>query len=152
MTLYSEKFWIQPKLLLFLQKHSDMNKYFQLLQQYNIWDKKPQNLGFLRKTYTDSLYQYVGNRLVKVLVGQRRSGKSFIMRQLATMLTENGINSHNIFMLNLDIVAFDFVKSYRDLVDIFNLYLEELKPQGRIYIFIDEIQNVDGCERFVISY
>ncbi len=129
-----------------------MDKYFQLLKQYNLWDKKPQGLGFLRKTYIDSLYQYVGNRLVKVLVGQRRSGKSFIMRQLAAKLIENGVNSHNIFMLNLDIVAFDFVKSYHDLIDILNVYIEEVKPQGRIYIFIDEIQNVDGWERFVNSY
>ncbi len=129
-----------------------MNKYFQLLRQYNLWDNKPLSLGFLRKTYTDALYQYVGNRLVKVLVGQRRSGKSFIMRQLAAKLIENGVDSRNIFMLNLDIVAFDFVKSYRDLVDILNVYIEEIKPEGRIYIFIDEIQNVDGWERFVNSY
>ncbi len=135
-----------------MQKLSDMNEYFKALRQYNLWDKEPQGLGFLRKTYTDALYQYVGNRLVKVLVGQRRSGKSFIMRQLATKLIENGVDKHNIFMLNLDIVAFDFVKTYRDLVDIFNVYLEEVKPQGRIFLFIDEIQNVDGWERFVNSY
>ncbi len=135
-----------------MQKLSDMNEKNQLLRQYNLWDKKPQDLGFLRKTYTDALYQYVGNRLVKVLVGQRRSGKSFIMRQLAAKLIENGVDKHNIFMLNLDIVAFDFVKTYRDLVDIFNVYIEEIKPQGRIYLFVDEIQNVDGWERFVNSY
>ncbi len=129
-----------------------MDEYFPLLRQYNLWNKQPQSLGFLRKSYTDSLFQYVGNRLVKVLVGQRRSGKSFIMRQLAARLIENGVDRRNIFMLNLDIVAFDFVKTYRDLVDIFNVYVEEIKPQGRIYIFVDEIQNVDGWERFVNSY
>ncbi len=129
-----------------------MNEYFQLLKQYNPWDEKPQNVGYLRKTYTDTLYQYVGNNLVKVLVGQRRSGKSYILRQLAMRLIENGVDRHNIFMLNFDIVAFDFVKNYRDLISLFNVYLEQLKPQGRIYIFIDEIQNIDSWERFVNSY
>ncbi len=129
-----------------------MTEYFKQLRQYNLWDKDPQSLGFLRTSYTDALYRYVGNKLVKVLVGQRRSGKSFIMRQLAARLIESGVDRRNIFMLNLDIVAFDFVKTYRDLIDIFNVYVEEIKPQGRLYIFVDEIQNVDGWERFVNSY
>ncbi len=129
-----------------------MNEYFQLLKQYNLWDERPLNVGYLRKTYTDNLYQYVGSNLVKVLVGQRRSGKSYILRQLAMRLVENGVDRHNIFMLNLDIIAFDFVKDYRDLLNLFNVYVEQIKPQGRIYIFIDEIQNIDGWERFVNSY
>ncbi len=129
-----------------------MNEYFQLLKQYNLWDERALNVGYLRKTYTDNLYQYVGSKLVKVLIGQRRSGKSYILRQLAMRLIENGINRHNIFMLNLDIIAFDFVKDYRDLLNLFNVYLDQIKPQGRIYIFIDEIQNIEGWERFVNSY
>ena len=36
--------------------------------------------------------------------------------------------------------------------EIFNLYLQKLKPEGRVYIFIDEIQNIEGWEKFVNAY
>ena len=38
------------------------------------------------KAYTDKIGNFVGNNLVKVLIGQRRSGKSYILRQIASSL------------------------------------------------------------------
>ena len=52
-------------------------------------------LGFLRKDYTDKIYDYIGNKLFKVLVGQRRAGKSYILRQIAYRLIEGGENPRN---------------------------------------------------------
>ena len=45
-----------------------------------------------------------------------------------------------------------FLKTNEDLDSLFNLYLKQINPQGRIYLFIDEIQNVEGWERFANSY
>lgn len=123
------------------------------LRQYNLWgelDSLPQ--GFVRSAYTERIMPYVGNRLVKVLVGQRRSGKSVLLRQVAQHLLDAGVERKNIFFLNLEMLAFDFVHTYLDLHKLFQAYLSEIQPQGRIYLFIDEIQNVDGWERFVNSY
>ncbi len=39
------------------------------IQKYNFWDNNPIDLGYLRTSYTDKIGQYVGNKLVKVLVG-----------------------------------------------------------------------------------
>lgn len=129
-----------------------MDERFETLKTYNFWDGNAPSLGFIRPEYTDKIYAYKGNRLIKVLVGQRRVGKSFILRQLAFKLVESGVDRKNIFFVNRELVAFDFLKTYKDLDDLFKLYKARVKPQGRIYIFIDEIQNIDGWERVVNSY
>ncbi len=129
-----------------------MDEYFELLRQYNLWSEKKLDLGYLRNDYADRIGHYVGNRLVKVLTGQRRSGKSFILRQLAHRLVSEGVDRKNIFMVNLDLIAFDFITDYRVLEQLFRKYLEQMKPQGRVFLLMDEIQKVEGWERFVNSY
>ena len=66
------------------------------IRKYNFWDDNPINLGYHRTSYTDKIGQYVGNKLVKVLVGQRRAGKSYILRQIASMLISQGVKKENI--------------------------------------------------------
>ena len=129
-----------------------MAEYFQLLRRYNQWDGQTFDTGYLRADYCERIVRYAGNRLVKVLTGQRRSGKSFILRQIAGRLMASGVAPRNIFMLNFDISAFDFVTDHHALEQLFRLYLDELKPQGRVFLLIDEIQKVEGWERFVNSY
>ena len=55
-----------------------MKEYFESIRKFNFWDQQIPNLGFIRSAYTDKIMSYVGNKLVKVLVGQRRSGKSYL--------------------------------------------------------------------------
>ena len=129
-----------------------MDEYFSALEKYNFWENNPSQLGFLRTAYTDKITGYTGNRLVKVLVGQRRAGKSYLLRQLVLKLIESGVPSRNIFFLNREMADFDFIKTYKDLDTLFKLYKEKIKPVGRIYLFIDEIQNIEGWEQIVNSY
>jgi predicted AAA+ superfamily ATPase len=129
-----------------------MDEYFENLKKYNFWGgNTPQN-GFIREEYTNKIYSYTGNRLIKVLIGQRRVGKSYILRQLSAKLVENGVNKNNIFFVNRELSDFDFIKTHKDLDALFKLYKEKINPSGRIYLFIDEIQNIDGWEIFVNSY
>lgn len=116
------------------------------------WNGMEFPIGYKRQEYLDKILSYTGNRLIKVLVGQRRVGKSYILRQLASHFADNGVNPQNIFFINCELTAFNFLNTYEDLNALFNLYLKQVNPKGRIYLFIDEIQNVDGWERFVNSY
>lgn len=59
-----------------------MDEIIENLKKYNYWDGKPVQTGFLRQIYLDKLTRFTGNRLVKVLAGQRRAGKSYMMRQI----------------------------------------------------------------------
>ena len=122
------------------------------IKKYNFWDKNQVELGFLRTSYTDKIGQYIGNKLVKVLVGQRRAGKSYILRQIAAQLISNGTSPNNMLYLNKEYLDFLAIQTYQHLEDLFQLYKKELKPQGKVYIFIDEIQYIEEWERFVNSH
>jgi predicted AAA+ superfamily ATPase len=123
-----------------------------ILKTFNFWEGNTFELGFQRTEYTGKIFDYIGNRLVKVLVGQRRTGKSYVLRQIISKLIENGINPYNTLYINKEIIDFDFLSDYKSLEDIFRLYKSAVKPLGKIYLFIDEIQTIDGWERFVNSH
>ena len=69
------------------------------IRKYNFWDENPIDLGYPRTFYTDKIGQYIDNKLIKVLVGQRRAGKSYILRQIASQLIANGTRPNNICLL-----------------------------------------------------
>lgn len=135
-----------------MQKYSTMNEKIRILERYNIWNGHNPDLGFPRTGYTRYLASVTGNRLIKVLVGQRRVGKSYLLRQVAMDLVRQGVSPRNIFILNKEIEDFSFIKTDKDLNTLFHLYESEIKPEGKVYIFIDEVQNIEGWERFVNSY
>ncbi len=128
-----------------------MEEYYALLEKYNFWSGKVPETGYIRKTYTNKISEYVGSKLIKVLVGQRRTGKSYILRQIAHKLITDGIRPQNILYINKEFTDFDFVRNYRDLESLVRFYRERLKPKGKIWLFIDEIQNIIGWEQFVNS-
>ncbi|HBX50473.1 MAG: AAA family ATPase [Bacteroidetes bacterium RIFOXYA12_FULL_35_11] len=122
-----------------------------ILEQYNYWNKKPIDGGFSRVLYLNRLMKYTGNRLIKVLIGQRRSGKSYVLRQLITKLISQKVNPRNIFYLNKESVDFDYIENYKQLKKLIDLYLLKIKPRGKVYILLDEIQEVSGWEKLVNS-
>jgi uncharacterized protein len=129
-----------------------MDERIELLRKYNTWNGNALQTGYLRTEYSEKLASYLGNRLIKVLVGQRRVGKSYILRQIAMGLIKNGINCNNIFFLNKEFSDFDYIKTYKDLDQIISLYKRQLNIVGKIYLFIDEIQNIEGWEYLINSY
>jgi predicted AAA+ superfamily ATPase len=87
-----------------------------------------------------------------VLIGQRRTGKSYLLRQIAHRLIENGTPAKNIFYINKEFIEFDDIRDYNDLDELIKRYQKYLKPKGKIYLFIDEIQNIQDWERAINSY
>lgn len=129
-----------------------VKEYFKAIDKYNFWSGNVPQLGFLRKEYTTKILDYSNNRLIKVIVGQRRVGKSYVMRQIANTLIEGGVNPKNIFYINKEFLDLEFINDYKALDKLVKLYKTKLKPKGKIYLFIDEIQNIVEWERFVNSY
>lgn len=129
-----------------------MKEKFNSIKKYNFWNKTSPNLGYLRTEYTDKIIKYTENRLIKVLVGQRRSGKSYILRQLINKLIGEGVNRENILYINKEYTEFDFITNYSDLDSFVKYYQKTLAVSGKIYLFIDEIQDIADWERFVNSY
>lgn len=128
-----------------------MDEKIEAVKRYNLWHGNTIDCGFPRPMYTESIGRYLGSKVVKVLTGQRRVGKSYILRQTALHLVSHGVCCDNIVLINRELTAFDFIETHKDLDAFIALYRRELKPEGRIYIFIDEVQDIDGWERTVNS-
>ncbi|MGI6313351.1 MAG: ATP-binding protein [Candidatus Cryptobacteroides sp.] len=122
------------------------------IRKYNFWDNNPVDLGYTRTFYTNKIGQYLGNKLVKVLVGQRRAGKSYILRQIASGLLSAGIKNENILYINKEYIELTSLHNAVELEQLYKAYKEVLNPTGKVYIFIDEIQYIEEWERFVNSH
>jgi len=83
-----------------------------------------------------------------VITGARRSGKSFIMRQLAKELIKRGVNENRILIVNFEDPRFIDLNPQL-LQQIYETYLEFLNPKDKPYIFFDEVQEVQKWEKWV---
>lgn len=100
-----------------------------------------------RQNYLDKILPYIDKNLIKVIVGQRRVGKSFFMFEIMNFIRKSNPEAPIIY-ISKELLAFDFIKSYLDLAN----YLEnEIKTDERHYIFIDEIQDVAEFEKTLRS-
>jgi len=87
--------------------------------------------------------------IIKVLTGVRRCGKSSIMNLVIRELLDQGINKGNIIYFNLDRKPFDKIETAEQLDEI----IEKNKAaSGNNYLFIDEIQNVEGFEKVINAW
>lgn len=129
-----------------------MDELLQAIERFNFWNNPEFKSGFSRLFYLDKIRKYQNNSLVKVLVGQRRSGKSYILRQIAEQLIRSGVSPKNILFINKEFLEFDAIQDYKDLDQLIRHYKAKLKPKGKVYLFIDEIQNIRQWERLVNSY
>lgn len=128
-----------------------MDEILKKLEKYNYWHKQAIKTGFTRKYYLSRIEKYIHNSLVKVLLGQRRTGKSYVLRQIISTLLKQGVNPKNTFYLNKELVEFDNIKTHKQLFDLIGAYKKKLKVKGKIYLFLDEIQEIAGWEKTVNS-
>ena len=129
-----------------------MKENFEEIKKYNFWNRIPDNLGFKRDSYCKKILDYKNSKLIKVLVGQRRAGKSYILRQIMAKLIKDGLPKENTLYINKEFTEFDFLKTPEDLDELLKYYKKAMKPKGKICIFIDEIQNIENWENFVNSH
>ncbi len=129
------------------------NKIIDLLRVINYWDSGPPARGIERRGYLEVLKGYFDNNLVKVLVGQRRAGKSYILMQLmAYLVREKQVGARQLLYLNFELHQLGFVRTDQDLTQIIDVYLETVDATQTVYLFLDEIQEVMQWERAVTSY
>jgi len=95
-----------------------------------------------RDIYFDKIRPFIGKQLIKVLTGQRRVGKSYLLFQLMNEIKVIDPNCCIIY-INKEDLAFDFIKNGKDLYE----YVEKEKSKTeKTYLFIDEIQDIEGFE------
>lgn len=100
-----------------------------------------------RQNYVDHILKYMGKGLIIVLTGQRRVGKSYVVRQLVQELLANNPQA-NIVYINKEKTKFNDIQNAGDL----SRYLEGKFIDGRDnYLLIDEVQDIDGFENVLRS-
>jgi len=129
-----------------------MNRNFDNLKKHNYWYGEQIRTGITREKILKQITDFSGNRLIKVLVGQRRTGKSYILRQVIRNLIDRGINPHNICYLDKENLDFAELTNTRELNELILLYLKQLNIEGKVYLLLDEVQEIEGWEKLVSSY
>lgn len=100
-----------------------------------------------RQNYVDHIFKYMGKGLIIALTGQRRVGKSYIVRQLVQELLANNPQA-NIVYINKEKTKFNNIQNAGDL----SRYLEgKFIEGGDNYLLIDEVQDIDGFENVLRS-
>jgi uncharacterized protein len=103
---------------------------------------------FARPYYMERLQPFVDKNLIKVMLGQRRVGKSYFLFQIMDFIKKRNPEA-NIIYVNKELVEFDGIKNYLDLVQYVDSQLVDDKKH---YIFIDEIQDIAEFERALRSW
>ncbi|MCP4213518.1 MAG: ATP-binding protein, partial [bacterium] len=121
------------------------------LKRYNYWADESIYTGYFRKHYVDTIIKYLDNRLVKVILGQRRVGKSYLLRMIIQVLHREGVPPRNILYINKDIAELGFIDNSERLLEVIREYRRAMTPEGKVYIILDEVQDIKNWEKAVNS-
>ena len=103
--------------------------------------------AIVRQTYLEKIERYLGKDTIIILVGQRRVGKSYILRLFKDKIEQ--AEDSNVIYINKEKKEFDDIKTYKDL----NSFIDEHRKAGKMnYVLVDEIQDIEEFEKSVRSY
>ena len=102
---------------------------------------------FARPTYVNAIMRFADAPMIKVLTGIRRSGKSTILLMLIEELKKRGVPSEHILSYRFDSMKYDGLTAKA----LYEMLLASLTHGHKTYIFLDEIQEIDGWEKVVNS-
>lgn len=105
-------------------------------------------LMFDRPLYVDRIMAFVDAPFIKILTGVRRCGKSTILKLIMKrLIEERGIAPEQIVSYRFDSMEYDGYSAR----EIYALLKGALAPQRRTYLFLDEVQEIEGWEKVVNS-
>lgn len=100
-----------------------------------------------RPHYMEKISPFMDKDIIKVLVGQRRVGKTCFLYQIMDAI-KNKHPESNIIYVNKELYEFDSIRDYHDLMQ----YIHTKKtPTGKSTIFIDEVQEIEQFEKALRS-
>lgn len=102
----------------------------------------------IRSNYMNTLKTYRDVPLVKILAGIRRCGKSTILDMLRDNLLESGIAADHIISMRYTSEDFDDGMTDKDM---YNGIKRQMTNEGRYYLLLDEVQEIEGWEKAVNS-
>jgi predicted AAA+ superfamily ATPase len=101
-----------------------------------------------RELYKNRIEKYIGKEIIKVLIGQRRIGKSYLLFQTIDCIKDRFPNA-NIIYINLELNEFEKIKEQKDLYD----FVKTRSEKGKLnFVLIDEVQDIPKFEKALRSF
>jgi uncharacterized protein len=110
-------------------------------------NKMSPSKNIIRQKYLDQIEPFMKKSVIKVLTGQRRVGKSYLLYQIIDKIRSTESDA-NIIYINKENFEFDFI---RDALSLNNYVVSKCSETRRNYIFIDEIQDIIEFEKALRS-
>lgn len=101
-----------------------------------------------RVDYLNSLEKWRDEKVIKIVTGMRRCGKSTLLLQFQNRLVETGIETTQIISLNFEKLEYEDLQDYKKL---YSYLKDRLISDKKNYIFLDEVQRVKHFEKVVDS-
>ena len=101
-----------------------------------------------RDVYMSTLLEFKDKKVIKIVTGMRRCGKSTLLQLFAQKLLADGIPDKNIIQMNFESIQYDEIRNY---VDLYSAVKKGIAPVGKSYIILDEVQMVNSWERAINS-
>ena len=92
-----------------------------------------------RPLYIRRIEPFIDKSIIKVITGQRRIGKSYILLQISDIIKKN-IPEANIIFVDKEQLAFTEIRNYMDL---YQYVLKKVTGHNHNYLFVDEIQEIE---------
>ena len=103
----------------------------------------------VRERYMRLIRDFMDKPVIKIITGMRRSGKSALLELTRQELLDRGVDRKNIIFINFESLRYEALRDYKAL------YAEIIKiagqTEGRIYVLLDEIQEVNTWEQVINS-
>ncbi len=104
---------------------------------------------YRREEYLNKIRGFYDDTMIKVITGIRRCGKSYFLKSVIEELKERGVEEKNIIYIELDKKEYINIKKPEQLEKEIDKLVQD---DDFKYLFIDEIQNVEGFETLINSY
>lgn len=104
-----------------------------------------------RNYYLNKIKNFIDTDLIKVMAGMRRCGKTTMLKLIIEELKNNlQIPEENILFISFESSKYKWINTSEELDEIIYKLTENI--DGKTYMFFDEIQNVHGWEKSIVSY
>ncbi len=123
-----------------------------LMISWNYWDGK-KFPSLVERHEVKSLEHFLSGTLTVIIKGPRRSGKSSLMKIMYKRISKDIGDPISCFFINLEDFALAEEKLDTSLLErMYRIYRQHIRPIGKIYMFLDEVQNIKGWEKWVKTY
>ena len=116
---------------------------YKTLSIRQLWDKTEEDpfktTDYLDREVFAKLKKNLDSSKIDIIYGPRQSGKTTILMFLIDHLNDSGVDAHHIWYINLDLIS-DY--SLFESAEKFLYLYDKSKVEGKLYLFIDEIQRL----------